>query len=147
MQSWFKKAAKENRNKKRKQKITEKMITNSIFSIILLFPLLILFLYSIKNSSNEYGIILTIIFLIITYSFEIYEWIYVFKKDKSKKYELAPILFSFLIIILFVLVLKIFNVLKYIKWNNLICSGSLLLYIISITLRKNFIDIKAISKP
>lgn len=147
MQSWFKKISKENRNKKRMQKVTEKMITNSIFSIILLFPLLILFLYSIKNSSNEYGIILTIISLIITYSFEIYEWIYVFKKNKNKKYELAPILFSFLIIILFVLVLKIFNVLKYIKWNNLICSGSLLLYIISITLRKNFIDIKATSKP
>lgn len=144
MQSWFKKINKENRNKKRKQKVIESSEINLIFSIILLPILCFLFFYSITNASSEYGIIITIISLIITYSFEAYEWIYLLKKDKSKKYELTPILFAFIFIIFFIIIvyLKKDTLFRYKDYNNMICTANLIIYIAFVTLRKIIIDIK-----
>lgn len=144
MQSWFKKISKENRNKKRKQKVIESSEINLIFSIILLPILCFLFFYSITNASSEYGIIITIISLIITYSFEAYEWIYLLKKDKSKKYELTPILFAFIFIIFFIIIvyLKKDTLFRYKDYNNMICTANLIIYIAFVTLRKIIIDIK-----
>lgn len=144
MQSWFKKISKENRNKKRKQKVIESSEINLIFSIILLPILCFLFFYSITNASSEYGIIITIISLIITYSFEAYEWIYLLKKDKSKKYELTPILFAFIFIIFFIIIvyIKKDTLFRYKDYNNMICTANLIIYIAFVTLRKIIIDIK-----
>lgn len=144
MQSWFKKISKENRNKKKKQKVIESSEINLIFSIILLPILCFLFFYSITNASSEYGIIITIISLIITYSFEAYEWIYLLKKDKSKKYELTPILFAFIFIIFFIITvyLKKDTLFRYKDYNNMICTANLIIYIAFVTLRKIIIDIK-----
>ncbi len=144
MQSWFKKITKENRNKKRKQNVIESSEINLIFSIILLPMLCFLFFYSITNASSEYGIIITIISLIVTYSFEAYEWIYLFKKDKSKKHELVPIPFAFIFIIFFIIIVFINkdNLFRYKDYNNMICTANLLIYIVLITIRKIIIDIK-----
>lgn len=144
MQSWFKKITKENRNKKRKQNVIESSEINLIFSIILLPMLCFLFFYSITNASSEYGIIITIISLIITYSFEAYEWIYLLKKDKSKKYELTPILFAFIFIIFFIIIvyIKKDTLFRYKDYNNMICTANLIIYIAFVTLRKIIIDIK-----
>ena len=144
MQSWFKKITKENRNKNKRQKAIENIKITLAFSIILLPILCFLFFYSITNASSEYGIIITIISLIITYSFEAYEWIYLLKKDKSKKHELVPIPFAFIFIIFFIIIAYINkdNLFIYKDYNNIICTANLLIYIILVTKRKIIIDIK-----
>lgn len=147
MQSWLKKQIKKNSNIKKKQKLLENSTITIIMALMLLIPLLILFFASFSIHTDEYGIVLTIFSLFVTYSFEIYEWIYLFKKDKSKKHELLPSVYSFVLLIVFsAFGYNAFNVSKYIDWNNSICAGSLVIYLILITIRKIILDNQKLKK-
>lgn len=104
MQSWFKKVGKQNRKKQKQLEL--------IFSLFLgLFTIFTLGLYfflfiskSYTDSSNEMGLILAILSAIVTFEFEIYEWVYLFKKDKSNKHSLIPSICIFITIMVFIII-------------------------------------------
>lgn len=67
---------------KAKQK-RENIILDIIFPIGILAYLFIFTLIAIVNKSNSYGFVLTVCSLIVTFCFEGYEWVYLFKENKG----------------------------------------------------------------
>jgi len=68
---------------KAKQK-RENIIFDIVCSLAILAYLFVLTLVAIFNKSAGLGFVLTILSLIVTFCFEGYEWVYLFKKNKEK---------------------------------------------------------------
>lgn len=146
MQSWFKRVTRKNGLREKNQRGVENVRINISMSAAPIAILTVVLIWGIFDDSEKIGFILTIFSAVITACFEVYEWIYL-KRSDSKKHDLFPNMISFVICLLFALcVLYGIVGLPDAKWNNIICSGTLLLYVYSMLLRKNIKDFFANGK-
>lgn len=142
MQSWFKRVTRKNGLREKNQRGIENVIINISMSASPIAILTVVLIWGIFDDSEKIGFILTIFSAVITACFEVYEWIYL-KRSDSKKHDLFPNMISFVICLLFALCVLCGIVgLPDAKWNNIICSGTLLAYIYSMLFRKSIKDCK-----
>lgn len=133
--------------KTRAKQKRENIILDIIFPIGILAYLIIFTLIAIVNKSNSYGFVLTVCSLIVTFCFEGYEWVYLFKENKEKKHSLMPCqlsgaLFMFFLIIILCLPNKM-STFENFDNNNLLCAVSVFIYVLLVTIRKIIEDLKA----
>lgn len=137
MQSWYRKGKKRKMEKEKKLNRVQNLQIDIVVSLIMLAYLIVLFGISIVDYSDKMGFILAILSAVVTFCFEGYEWFYLVKKNKSNKHALIPWIYSALLFLGLIVLSIILNVkIETTKWSNAICSGTLLLYIVFMTIRK-----------
>lgn len=131
---------------KAKQK-RENIIADIFCSLVITVYLFIFTLIAIVDKSNSYGFLLTICSLIVTFCFEGYEWVYLFKENKEKKHSLMPCQLSSAIIILFLIIIIFLpnkmSTFENFDNNNLLCAVSIFIYVLLVTIRKIIEDLRA----
>lgn len=132
--------------KTRARRKRENVLVDILCSLSMVMYLVIFILIAVIDKTNSYGFVLNVLSIDVTYSFELYEWVYLFKKNKQNKHPLFPFLIAvILLIVLCIIVVCLpqgmstfenFN-------NNLLCAVSLFIYTVLVTIRKIIEDLKA----
>jgi len=124
---------------------------NIIFDIVCSLAVLLCLLYfvfgAVVNKTNGYSFALAMLSMIVTFSFEGYEWIYLFKKNKQTKHSLLPCMVSLVLTMFFVCIVVCLQLgistFENFDNNNLLCALSLFIYVLLVTIRKIIEDLKA----
>lgn len=131
--------------KKEKTNRLKEILTINIISPLSLFIICSILVYLLCKSDKEntnIGLLLAIISLSISIAYEFYEWYrLVFKKEKISN---IPLMIAYFFVIIVVILKEKFPYLwnNLIEYTNIICVETLLLYIVSLTIRTIVISLR-----
>lgn len=148
----IKKDIKEDEGGQRRNKLI-KIYVNFLLAIIMIIYAITFTICSFSNFSSKFGFFLAILSLVLTISYEVYEWtisilsLLVHKINKIQKLycELNdyPFIASLPVIIASIVITIYLNISNKVNYNkaNLVCSITICIYMISMLIRKIFLYI------
>ncbi len=131
--------------RKRKEKIKIYGILNIMCSIGILLLSLFLSFFSLITEDEYYNanlsMILAVLSLLVTFSYEVYEWIKMF--SSNKKISTIPLSIAFLLLF-FIAIIKFYTNIwdVFFLYTNLICAITLLIYALLVTIRTIVYNVK-----